>query len=36
MKINLKYKPTKLNQKQYNLAIFINENIDHSAIKSIF
>jgi len=36
MKINLKYKPTKLNQKQYNLAIFINENIDHRAIKKVF
>jgi len=36
MKINLKYKPSKLIQKQYNLAIFIDENIDHKALKKVF
>ena len=36
MKINVKYKPVKLNKKQYNLAFFIKENIDLRVFKKIF
>ena len=36
MKINLRYKSAKLNQKRYNLAIFISENIDYKALKKVF
>jgi len=36
MKINIKYKSLNINQQQYNLAIFVSENIDLKMLKNAF
>jgi len=36
MKINIKYKSLNIKQQQYNLAIFVSENIDLKMLKNAF